>query len=58
MALDESIDENDKVVEVGGIRFIYNSGLTPYMDDLQIGYTDSWLGKGFKISHRGMKGGC
>lgn len=58
MALDETIDENDKVEEIEGIRFVYNSGLAPYFNQVEISYANSWLGKGFRILNRSFGGGC
>lgn len=56
MALEETIGEHDEKVVVDGIQFVYNSGLAPYMEGLTISYSDSWLGKGFRVHRQGVAG--
>ncbi|BCJ88288.1 hypothetical protein skT53_32730 [Effusibacillus dendaii] len=58
MAPEESTDEHDQTVEIDGIRFVYNSGLSPYMEGLNINYKSSWLGKGFEINRNDRSGNC
>lgn len=53
MALAESIEEDDEAVEVEGIQFIYNSGVSFYMEDLTISYEKSWAGEGFQVYRDG-----
>ncbi|TCS71213.1 hypothetical protein [Effusibacillus lacus] len=52
------MEEHDEKVEIGGIRFVYNSGLAPYMEGLRISYSNSWLGRGFQVHREGFQGNC
>lgn len=56
MALAESIEEHDETVKVDGIQFIYNTGVSPYMEDLTISYEKSWAGEGFQVYRDGFSG--
>lgn len=56
MALEESIEENDKEVIVDGVRFVYNEGLSMYMEGLEIKYRKTIFGHRFSISHPGVMG--
>jgi Fe-S cluster assembly iron-binding protein IscA len=51
MALDETIQENDKVFEVEGIPFVVRNDLMIYIQGLHVNYTNSWLGKGFQLHY-------
>ncbi|HRY12834.1 MAG TPA: hypothetical protein P5309_04580 [Syntrophomonadaceae bacterium] len=45
MTLDESTNENDRVVEHGGIKVVYDPELEPFLRNAVIDY--SWLLKYF-----------
>ncbi|WP_161798283.1 hypothetical protein [Aneurinibacillus tyrosinisolvens] len=53
MALEESIEETDKQVMIDGIRFVYDPGLSAYMDGLEIDHKKTMFGDRFSISHPG-----
>lgn len=56
MSLAETIEEHDDKVVVEGIQFIFNNGLSTYMDDLTINYEKSWAGEGFQVYREGIAG--
>lgn len=50
VTLDELKNDNDLVVEAGGIKVIYDSMLEAYVNDIVIDYSNSWFNRGFSIS--------
>ena len=50
ITLDELKNNNDVVVEAGGIKVIYDSELEAYVKGIVIDYSNSWFNRGFSIS--------
>jgi len=55
MALDESMNESDALVEDNGAKIVYDASLEGYLKYATIDYSTKWYEKGFVI--RGMRGG-
>lgn len=54
MALDESQNKDDIMIESEGIKVVYNSGIQEHIKDLEIDYADSMYEKGFVIRGSGL----
>ncbi|MGO0123057.1 hypothetical protein [Desulfothermobacter acidiphilus] len=51
LALEESIGDNDAVLDVGSLKFVVERGLLPYVDGAVIDYETTWWGENtFTIS--------
>lgn len=42
LALDELKNENDLIVELQGIKIVFNSDIRMYVNDLEVDYSDRW----------------
>jgi Fe-S cluster assembly iron-binding protein IscA len=49
MVLDEPREE-DEIVHLEGIEFVYNKDEKDLLDQTVIDYKDSWYGEGFAVS--------
>ena len=54
LTLDESLHENDILIENGEIKVVYESKLNDYLETAVIDYSDSWFNRGFQIKGGGI----
>lgn len=54
LTLDEFKNENDKIVELQGIKVIYMDTLENYISNSVIDYSDSFFSRGFSIKGTGL----
>jgi iron-sulfur cluster assembly accessory protein len=50
--------ENDRVLEFGGLKVYVDALSCMYLDDVKIDYVDSLAGSGFKIENPKATGSC
>ena len=66
MALDDTTRPDDAIAEAYGVKIVVDSQSAPYVEDAEIDYVDSLMGKGFTINNPnapqsgggGCGGGC
>lgn len=58
MALDESVNEGDTVVEVKDLKFVIDKDAARYLQGCVVDYVKSWRGAGFTIKNPNDTGGC
>jgi Fe-S cluster assembly iron-binding protein IscA len=50
LALEESVGDNDELIEIEGIKFLIHSNYRPYFQNTKIDFTKGFFGGGqFKI---------
>lgn len=57
MVLDEP-KETDMSMDVEGVTFLVDSGLTRNFNQINVGYRKNWLGEGFYVEAGSSFGGC
>lgn len=50
LTLDEFKKENDKVVELEGVKVVFASELETYLKETVIDYSNNWFNRGFTIA--------
>jgi iron-sulfur cluster insertion protein len=58
MALESKIEEDDTVIEKGGIKVVIDSQSAPMLVGADIDYTDTLQGSGFAIKNPQAKSTC
>lgn len=49
LALDESKNEEDVIIESNDIKVVYSKDLQKYLNDIVIDYIDKWYSRGFRL---------
>jgi len=58
-AIDTTLDEEDEVVaHEGNIRIVADSGSTPFLDGLQVDYSDDLIQAGFRFKNSNASKSC
>ncbi|MEW6726067.1 MAG: HesB/IscA family protein [Bacillota bacterium] len=58
MALDESVNPNDTLVEINDLKFVVDSEAAKALRGCVVDYVTSWRGAGFTIKNPNDTGGC
>ena len=58
MGFDDETDENDKIIEVGGVKVAIDELSYPYLDGSTLDFKDGLNGKGFAIDNPNATGSC
>jgi len=61
MGLDNEIQPDDLVIDVGGVNLVVDADSAPYIEGVEIDYVDALMGKGFTVSNPNFVpqgGGC
>lgn len=58
MYFEEKVNEMDETVEVDGVKVIVDPLSLQYLEDIEVDYTDSQFGRGFKFNNPNVKGSC
>jgi iron-sulfur cluster assembly protein len=58
MALEDQIADDDKVVELKGVRLVVDESSIPYILGSEIDYVDSLMGGGFRIYNPNAVSSC
>ena len=58
MGFDEEVSENDKVVEVDGVKVVVDEFSAPYIKGATIDYVTDFMGGGFTIKNPNASGSC
>ena len=51
MGLEDEFKEDEKVLELCGVKFVVDTDSIPYLEGAEIDYSDSLMGKGFTIAN-------
>ena len=58
MGFDENVTENDRVLEVDGVKVVVDEKSNMYLDGVEIDYHDGLMGKGFVFNNPNASGTC
>ncbi len=58
MALEDQIAEDDKLIEMKGVRLVVDESSIPYIVGSEIDYVDSLMGGGFRIYNPNAVSSC
>ena len=58
MGFDENVTENDRVLEVDGVKVVVDEKSNMYLDGVEIDYHDGLMGKGFVFNNPNANGTC
>jgi iron-sulfur cluster assembly accessory protein len=61
MGLDDEIQPDDTVIDLGGVNLVVDADSAPYLEGAEIDYVDALMGKGFTVSNPNFApqaGGC
>ena len=58
MGFDENITENDKVLDLDGVKVVVDEKSNLYLDGVEIDYHDGLMGKGFVFNNPNASGTC
>lgn len=58
MRLEESIEQNDEVVEYEGVKILIDPDSAPMMNGVEVDFIDSLEGSGFKFSNPNAASSC
>ncbi|MEO9321342.1 MAG: iron-sulfur cluster insertion protein ErpA [Nitrososphaera sp.] len=58
MGFEEKVDDDDKVIEQGGVKIILDSYSERYLKGANIDYIESLMGSGFKINNPNVTKSC
>ena len=58
MGFDDETDENDKIIEAGGVKVAIDELSYPYLDGSTLEFKDGLNGKGFAIENPNATGSC
>lgn len=58
MSLDKQANEDDKVIEMDGLKVFVDSRSLLYLNGTRVDYVDGLTGSGFKFENPNSKGSC
>ncbi|MGI9553965.1 MAG: HesB/IscA family protein [Thermodesulfobacteriota bacterium] len=58
MGFDDETDDNDKIIEAGGVKVAIDELSYPYLDGSILDFKDGLNGKGFAIENPNATGSC
>lgn len=58
MAFDDTVEENDQVLDFGGLKVVVDDTSGPYLDGAEVDFHDSLEGSGFSITNPNMESSC
>ncbi len=58
MGFDENITEQDKVVEIDGVKVVVDEKSLLYLDGVEVDFHDGLMGKGFVFNNPNATGTC